>query len=142
MHTQLPRSVFTRADLSGVLGLEIPNILSQLERTPDGFIAYKQFNIVFARPSNWLIAKGSRITENVNSNPLQECGCGINVTATVTDMSKHVDVWKVLIPYTAQIVVPLASKGAFRVNECILQEIAISALDGNDDDDEDNDDME
>lgn len=108
-------------NFSGVKGLDIPSVLAELERTDNGFIAYKTFHEMYSPPEHWIIKKGSVITENVNPSIFETCGCGINV-ATLKWVRYRTEklVWEVEIPFDAQIVVPLFTYGKFRVNRCRL----------------------
>lgn len=49
---------------------------ANFERVTDGYIAYKTFNSEYAAPESWTIAEGSVISENVNFNRCEGCGCG------------------------------------------------------------------
>ena len=107
----------SRANLSQTKGLKIPNILSSLEQTKTGFIAYKFFNGWYHSPAEWKICDNSVIMENVCTDITIECACGINVS-TLEWQEYHSNLWVVEVPFTAQIVVPLNSDGKFRVNTC------------------------
>jgi hypothetical protein len=101
--------------------------LNQLEKTIDGFIAYKCFgNTTFTPPTSWKIEPDSVLTESVNPTKTDVCGCGINV-CNQEWMSKNQlgytgAWWKVLIPWSAtgDMVIPFGTDGKFRVGKCIL----------------------
>ncbi len=113
----------SHADISGATGL-VPQwefIKENFEATADGIIAYKTFNSCRKSPENWKIEKGSVITENVNFNRTNECGCGINV-APIKYVKKFFngEIWKVLIrwEWLAGVCVPYNSDGEIRC-ECV-----------------------
>nr|DAP22372.1 MAG TPA: pentapeptide repeat protein [Bacteriophage sp.] len=91
------------ADLSGADGLlsAVNFMKAHFERTPEGYIAYKMFSCEYTAPKSWKIEPGSVITENVNFNRTNECGCGINVAPLEWVRRnyghKKLDIWKVLI---------------------------------------------
>ena len=69
------------ADMSGAKGLlqTADFMATNFERTPDGYIAYKTFNVQYRAPSTWEIKPGSIIEETVNFDRCTDCGSGINV---------------------------------------------------------------
>ena len=110
------------ADLSDADGLlsAIDYLSEHFERTDEGFIAYKTFGGQYNPPEKWVIQSGSIITENINFDRCNECGCGINVAPlewvkrNYGDMSH--DIWKVLIRFEwlACVCVPYHTDGKIR----------------------------
>ena len=124
------------ADLRGANLSEAKELLSAVnfidanfERVTDGYIAYKTFNSEYAAPESWTIAEGSVITENVNFNRCEECGCGINV-APLDWVKSHYGwrggaIWKVLIrwEWLCGVCVPYNSDGKIRCERVELLEV-------------------
>ena len=111
-----------KADLSGAKELlsAVNFIDANFERVTDGYIAYKTFNSEYAAPESWTIAEGSVITENVNFNRCDSCGCGINVAPLDWVKSRYGRrggaIWKVLIrwEWLCGVCVPYNSDGKIR----------------------------
>ena len=102
---------------------------AHFERVADDYIAYKTFNSEYAAPESWTIAEGSVITENVNFNRCEECGCGINV-APLDWVKSHYGwrgdaIWKVLIrwEWLCGVCVPYNSDGKIRCERVELLEV-------------------
>ena len=126
----------SKADLSGANLSGAKELLSAVnfidanfERVADGYIAYKTFNSTYAAPESWTIAEGSVITENVNFNRCEECGCGINV-APLDWVESHYGwrggaIWKVLIrwEWLCGVCVPYNSDGKIRCERVELLEV-------------------
>lgn len=126
----------SEADLSGADLSEAKELLSAIdylkerfEFTSDGIIAYKTFNGSYNPPKKWVIQSGSIITENVNPNRTNLCGCGINV-ASLEWVRSHYngDIWKVLIrwEWLAGVIVPYNTDGKIRCERVELVEIVES----------------
>ena len=121
-------AVLSGANLSGAEGLiSTVNFLeAHFARTPDGYIAYKAFNSVYAPPATWEIEAGAIIEENVNFNRCDSCGCGINV-APLEWVQKYYkgDIWKVLIrwEWLCGVCVPYMSDGEIRCERVELVEV-------------------
>ena len=117
------------ANLSGAKELlsAVNFIDAHFERVADGYIAYKTFNSKYAAPESWTIAEGSVITENVNFNRCEGCGCGINV-APLDWVKSHYGwrgaIWKVLIrwEWLCGVCVPYNSDGKIRCERVELLE--------------------
>lgn len=125
----LESATLRRTNLSGAKGLTSPIdfIESHYEKTPEGYIAYKEFNYSFDVPAYWKIEKGAVIEENVNFNRCDNSGCGISVSPlnhflplTISDV-----LWKVLIrwEWLAGVCVPYHSDGEIRCERVELLEI-------------------
>ena len=130
-----------RADLSGANLFEanlsrakellpaVNFIDAHFERVADGYIAYKTFNSEYAAPESWTIAEGSVITENVNFNRCEGCGCGINVAPLDWVKScygwRGDAIWKVLIrwEWLCGVCVPYNSDGKIRCERVELLEV-------------------
>ena len=119
------------ANLSGAKELlsAVNFIDAHFERVADGYIAYKTFNSKYAAPESWTIAEGSVITENVNFNRCDECGCGINVAPLDWVKSYYGwrggAIWKVLIrwEWLCGVCVPYNSDGKIRCERVELLEV-------------------
>jgi hypothetical protein len=127
----LSGATLSGADLSGAKELlsAVNFIDAHFERVADGYIAYKTFNSEYAAPESWTIAEGSVITENVNFNRCDECGCGINV-APLDWVKSHYGwrggaIWKVLIrwEWLCGVCVPYNSDGKIRCERVELLEV-------------------
>ena len=118
------------ANLSGAKELlsAVNFIDAHFERVADGYIAYKTFNSKYAAPESWTIVEGSVITENVNFNRCESCGCGINV-APLDWVESHYGwrgaIWKVLIrwEWLCGVCVPYNSDGKIRCERVELLEV-------------------
>ncbi|MDE6833337.1 MAG: pentapeptide repeat-containing protein [Ruminococcus sp.] len=88
------------ADLSDAKGLtsQWEFLKNNFDAMAEGIIAYKTFGKSYPPPSAWRIEKGAVISENVNFDRTNDCGCGINV-ATLDWLKKYYDdeIWQVLI---------------------------------------------
>ena len=119
------------ANLSGAKELlsAVNFIDAHFERVTDGYIAYKTFNSEYAAPESWTIAEGSVITENVNFNRCDSCGCGINVAPLDWVKSRYGGrggaIWKVLIrwEWLCGVCVPYNSDGKIRCERVELLEV-------------------
>lgn len=119
------------ADLSDADGLlsTIDYLTEHFERTDEGFIAYKTFGSDYIPPEKWVIQPGSVITENVNYDRCNNCGCGINA-APLEWVKKNYgyrnsDIWKVLIRFEwlSGVCVPYHTDGKIRCERVQLIEI-------------------
>ena len=121
----------SRANLSGANGLlsAIDYLKDHFEVTPEGFIAYKTFGGEYNPPEKWVIQSGSIITENVNFDRCNNCGCGINVAplewVKVNYGYKGHDIWKILIRFEwlAGVCVPYQTDGKIRCERVELIEV-------------------
>nr|DAJ81008.1 MAG TPA: pentapeptide repeat protein [Caudoviricetes sp.] len=113
------------ADLSGadVLLSSVKFMEANFERTDDGYIVFKCFGGVYAAPENWKLEPGSVISENVNPNRTNDCGCGINV-APLGWVKKNFDkqIWKLLIKWEwlPGVVVPYNTDGKIRCERAMI----------------------
>ena len=122
------------ADLSGAKELlsAVNYMEAHFERTSDGYIAYKIFGGEYAVPESWKIENGSVITENVDFNRTNECGCGINVAplewVKKNYWYKNRDIWKVLIrwEWLCGVCVPYNTDGKIRCERVELVEVVKS----------------
>ena len=119
------------ADLSGAKELlpAVNFMEAHFERTTDGYIAYKMFSCERKAPKSWKIEPGSVVTENVNFNRTNECGCGINVAPLEWVRReyghKKLDIWKVLIrwEWLCGVCVPYNTDGKIRCEKVELLEV-------------------
>lgn len=120
----------SRANLSGAKELlsSIGYLDAHFERADKGYIAYKTFGAYRQPPESWKVEPDSIITENVNPNRTNECGCGINVAPldwVRRNSGKEKQIWKVLIewPWLAGVVVPYNTDGKIRCEKVRLLEV-------------------
>ena len=116
------------ADLSGANNLlsSIEYLEANFEKTSEGYIAYKTFGGQYRPPEKWVISPGSIITENVNHNRADCCGCGINVAPLEWVKREYSgDIWKVLIRFEwlVGVCVPYNTDGKIRCERVQLLEI-------------------
>lgn len=120
------------ADLSGAKGLLSPIdwLNENFEKTDDGYIAYKVFNVFSPSPSYWNIKEGEIINEVVNPDRTSSCGSGISV-ATLKWLKdedylklEENDIWKLLIKWEwlSGVVVPYNTCGEFRCERAMILE--------------------
>ena len=124
----LHRADLKGTNLSGAKGLlsAIDYMQSSFERTNDGYIVYKTFCEQYASPENWEIRPGSVLTENVNFDRTESCGCGINV-APLKWVRKHYngEIWRCLIrwEWLPGVCVPYHTGGKIRCERVELLEV-------------------
>jgi uncharacterized protein YjbI with pentapeptide repeats len=87
--------------------------------TEKGYIVYKAMgNTTFEPNENWIIEEGSVLTEVVNSNITNNCGCGVNFGTKTFCKKNYPDsvVWECLIPWErlADVIVPIHTDGKAR----------------------------
>ncbi|MBR5314530.1 MAG: pentapeptide repeat-containing protein, partial [Clostridia bacterium] len=122
------------ANLRGANLSEAKNLLSAIdylqdhfEKVDDGFIAYKCFAAQYKPPKKWVIQPGSVISENLNANRTELCGCGINVAPLDWVKKEYPDkeVWIVLIrwEWLSGVCVPYNTDGKIRCERVELLEI-------------------
>ena len=70
----------SRANLSGATGLlSQSEFMAGFEADADGWIVYKRIGkTTYDAPDAWMIAPGEYLTEVVNANRTDDCGCGVN----------------------------------------------------------------
>ena len=116
-------------DLSGAENLlfSVDYLRNNFECTAEGIIAYKVFNAMYSPPTKWKIQPKSVITENVNANRTNDCGCGINVATLEWVLRKYSKekIWKVLIrwEWLCGVVVPYNTDGKIRCERVELVEM-------------------
>ena len=118
---------FYICDFSGSKGIPTQQeILEEnFEKTDEGFIVYKVFNVFFDKPKHWEITRGSIITENVDYNRHAECSYGISV-ATKEWLAKNTSNittwWECLIKneWLPDVVIPFDFKGKMRCAKLML----------------------
>lgn len=126
------------ATLSGAKGLVDPAeyMADNFVTTKDGYIVYKCFGGSYPPPDTWNIKPGEIITEVVNPNRTDECGCGINVAPLewVKDQYSYAikTIWECLIrwEWLPGVVVPYNTDGKIRCSKLELIKAIV------DDDDE------
>jgi len=97
------------------------------EKTKDGYIAYKIFGRYYGINPDWKIKKKSILKDFVDRKIHKDCSYGINVATTnwlkTVSSIYCFDVWEVLIPNDAEIVIPIDTHGKIRTNRIILLRI-------------------
>ena len=117
------------ANLSGAENLlsSVDYLRNNFECTAEGIIAYKVFNTMYSPPTKWKIQPKSVITENVNANRTNDCGCGINVATLEWVLREYSEeeIWKVLIrwEWLCGVVVPYNTDGKIRCERVELVEM-------------------
>lgn len=100
---------------------------AHFERVEAGYIAYKTFNCTYDAPKTWEFEPGAVLTENVNANREDVCGCGINVAPLEWVKRKYPNkhIWKVLIrwEWLAGVCVPYNTDGKIRCERVELMEV-------------------
>ena len=85
-----------------------------------GFIVYKTFGAYKLPNPNWTIRARSIISENVNFNRTEDCGCGVNFGTKKwvkeNNKNQELQVWQCLIKWEwlSGVVVPYATDGEAR----------------------------
>ncbi len=108
------------ANLSDATGLlnPIDYLAEKFERTEDGYVVYKAFNMCCVLLVKWKVEPGEIITEEVNFCRANECGCGINAAPLEWVKRKYPgkDIYKLLIKWEwlAGVVVPYNTDGKIR----------------------------
>lgn len=116
------------SNLSGAKGVlsAIDYMKVNFERVDDGYIVYKTFGEQYTSPKNWEIRPGAVLTENVNFDRTEDCGCGINV-ATLEWARENCDgeVWRCLIrwEWLCGVCVPYCTDGKIRCERVELLEV-------------------
>ena len=118
------------AHLSGAQGIFDPCawLAANCKRVRGGIEAYKTFGLYNQPPESWKQEPGAEISEVVNPNPTDGCGCGVNV-ATLDwvrrNSDKNLPIWKVLVKWEWMVgaVVPYGTDGKFRVPRAKLVEV-------------------
>ena len=125
--TNLFRADLSGANLSRTLGLLDPIAYLSLnfKSITSGIIAYKTFSHLYKPPAYWDIAEGAVISEEVNSNRQDTCGCGINVGSLAwieSNNTRNLPIWEVLIEWSwlSTLIVPYNADGKVRVGRCRL----------------------
>jgi hypothetical protein len=111
------------ADLRGVK--DIDWLEKVFEWSEDGLIVYKTFGGQYTPNKKWKIEPGSVIEENVNPNPTNDCGYGINVgTLEWVKNNYKGDIWKLLIrwKWLPSVVIPYHSEGNIRCSKAEIVE--------------------
>lgn len=121
------------ADLSQTKGLlsAIDYLEENFEKTSDGYIVYKVFNLYHKMPSNWKIEKNFILKENVDNDRFNACSYGINIGTLKFIKNETVgitnEVYKLLIKYEwlAGVVVPYNTEGNIRCERAMIIEQVI-----------------
>ena len=116
------------ADLSRATGIvsSINYLDSNFKKTRDGFIVYKTFGGHYSPNKEWKVESGAVLSEVVNANRTDNCGCGINVAPIEWVRSNYKgEIWKCLIrwEWLAGVVVPYNTDGKIRCERLELIEI-------------------
>lgn len=108
--------------LSRVAGLTCASqfMNDHFERIPEGYIVYKTFGTTYTPNPSWKIEIGSVLTETVNPNRQDMCGCGINVAplewVTARINLSSCPIYRLLIrnEWLPGVVVPFNTSGQIR----------------------------
>ena len=131
-HANLSDANLSNADLSHANGLlsSVNFMEAHFERTSDGYIVYKCFDGMYTAPENWKLEPGSIISETVNSNRTNDCGCGINVAPLYwVKENFNEQIWKLLIKWEwlPGVIVPYNTDGKIRCERAMI----LGRVDGN-----------
>lgn len=125
----LTGAILKNTNFSGATGLQSPSdyMAEHFEKTEEGYIVYKSFEDYYDVPDYWEIKEGSIITEAVNPNRTEACGCGINV-GTINWVTRCSDnrIYKLLIrwEWLTDVVVPLNTNGKTRCGKAMILGLA------------------
>lgn len=116
------------SNLSGAKGLlsVIDYMKLNFERVDDGYIVYKTFGGQYTPPESWEIKPGSVLTENVNFDRTEDCGCGINVAPLEwVRVIYSGEIWRCLIrwEWLCGVCVPYNTDGKIRCERVELLEV-------------------
>lgn len=128
VETKLTGAELKGSNLSSAKGLlsAIDYMKLNFERVDDGYIVYKTFGMRFTPPENWEIKPGSVLTENVNFDRAEVCGCGINVAPLKWVRRRYKgEIWRCLIrwEWLSGICVPYNTDGKIRCERIELLEV-------------------
>lgn len=119
---------FQEANLSGVSGIPpVREFLEQFERNAGGLIVYKAEGVEYAPPAPWSFSPGSILTETVNPDRWQLCGCGVSF-ATREHIAENYPgrrVWACFIEWldVGDVVAPIGNDGKGRCRRLHLLEV-------------------
>ena len=109
------------ANLSGAVGLMSPREFMDTHFTKDatGYVVFKGFGETpYEARGEWVIESDSYITENVNPNRGDECGCGVNFATEwwIRREYPRSEIWECHIDFedACMIVVPFNTTGKAR----------------------------
>lgn len=129
-NANLDNADLRNADLSGVKGLlsDIDFMNENFEKNKKGWIVYKKIgNTDYSQPAEWIIKKGSILTEVCNPNRQNECGCGVNFGNLKWCKVYYSDavLWECLIrwEWCSSIIVPYNTDGNARCEKLELVKI-------------------
>jgi len=146
MTNRLTNVDFTGSDLTGnyfadlVRGMNISqtkgldngsDLMNQFEKTDKGWIVYKAIGgTTYPIPNEWQILPGSLLTEQVNHNRFEDCGCGVNF-GTLDFIKRNYrncqQLWKCLLQYedAYDVCIPYNTDGKARCGKLkLLEKIA------------------
>jgi len=125
----LTRADLSGANLSGAKGLLDPYkwLEDNFKKTSEGFIVFKAIGDTYnAPPEHWIMKSGRVLTEVVNPNRTDECGCGVNfgTRAWVEEnfKSRGSTIWECLLKweYLIECIVPFNTDGKARSASLML----------------------
>ncbi len=109
------------ANLSSAKALKssIDCLSEMFKKNKSGFIVYKTFGLQREPNKNWIIKAKSIISENVNYNRTEDCGCGVNFATKEwlkKNNNKNLEVWECLIKFEwlSGVVIPYTTDGKAR----------------------------
>jgi len=91
------------------------------KRNKNGWIVYKSFNENYNSPKKWNVKKGKLIKNRIDVNRYIACSYGINVsTLNWCKRNCNNQLYKLLVPFTAEVCVPIQTDGKVRVSEAVV----------------------
>ena len=88
------------------------------QHTKKFWIVYKGFNIQYPSPKKWEIEKGKTIKQRIDTDRFLECSFGINVGTLEWCKKNNINkIYKLHVPKTVEICVPIWTDGKVRVSE-------------------------
>ena len=128
-------NAFWHVNLSGVRGLLDPGqwMRENFQTVEEGYIVYKAIGqTTYSAPSHWRIEKDAYLTEVCNTDPWQDCGCGVNFGTfewvnkfyRLELLNGYVDMYRCLIewPDLTGVVVPYETNGKARCSRLKILE--------------------
>ena len=126
------------ANLSGSEGLLSPREFmdANFQKDESGYIVFKGIgNTAYSLPDRWKIAPGEYLTEVVNTNRGDDCGCGVNFGTRewIENNYQRSTLWECRIKFedACTIIVPFITTGKARCERLLLIKQLTQSSDSN-----------